>query len=88
MVRFVFAKIINGILIMRTQPKELAQKVLEYQETAQVMRAAEQARRTTIFFFGVTLPVILGYILSQAASTDTNAYLSLRGFMLTLMSLI
>ena len=71
---------------MSTESTQHTQKALEYQEAGNALRAAEQARRTAITFFGVTTIGLLGFIYSRKVPADTCAYLSLAGILLSLMS--
>ena len=71
---------------MSTESAQHTQKVLEYQEAGLALRAAEQARRTAITFFGVSTVGLLGFIYSRTIPADTCAYLSLAGSLLSVMS--
>ncbi len=71
---------------MSTESAQHTQRVLEYQEAGNALRAAEQARRTAITFIGVSTVGLLGFIYSRDLPADTCAYLSLAGALLSFMS--
>ena len=71
---------------MVSESKQRTQKVIEYQEAGSVLRATENARRTTVFFCGVMLPGFLGYIFSRAVPVDVCAYLSIVSSIVSLVS--
>ena len=72
---------------MSTELTQSAQKTLEFQEIGQVLRAAEQARRTAIAIFMPMLIALFGLFFSLNQPSDQNAYFCLAGLTLTCMSL-
>ncbi len=73
---------------MNTESAQPTQKILEYQEAGKALRAAEQARRTAITFFGISTIALLSFIYSRTIPADTCAYLSIAGSILSLMSFL
>ena len=70
---------------MSPELTQSAQKTLEFQELGQVLRAADQARRTAVTIFAPALIALLGFMYSQNIPSDTLAYLNIMGLMLTFM---
>ena len=72
---------------MDTESTKRAQKLLEYQEAGLALRSAEQVRRKSVTFYGVTSTIpLLSFIYYRDLPADTCAYLSLAGSLLSFMS--
>ena len=73
---------------MNAQPTQPTQKVLEYQEAGLALRAAEQARRTVITFFGAPVLAIFGIFFAKNTTVFAFFYLSIVGLLVVVASFL
>ena len=64
------------------------EKILEYQEACKALSEARKSRRYAVSFFAASAVFLIGLVYSRLATVDTNAYFSIAGIPLCVMSFL